>query len=98
MSARKARRLWLTRETGADGWNKNKLFESGGDGHYYSDDGRFAIFHMLRGTTEACWELHTIDQDGRSTDLVEGNAPTLSDLVTRYARGDFDLPEEDTDV
>jgi len=77
-----------------DEWYSAVCFESGGDGHYYSTDGRFAIFHMMRTTPHVCWELWTIDESRSCVDLVEGSAITLSDLVTRYARGVFDLPEE----
>jgi len=89
------RRLWLKGPNRDDNVYDAVLFESGGDGHYYSDCGRFAIFHMMRSTPHVCWELHQIDPERRSIDLVEGNAITLSDLVTRYARGDFSLPEEE---
>jgi len=38
-------------------------FVAGGDGHWYSTCGRFGIFHMLRGTMQATWELTTLRFD-----------------------------------
>jgi len=35
-------------------------FISGGDGHWYSTCGRFGIFHMLRETAQATWELQKL--------------------------------------
>jgi hypothetical protein len=73
------------------------IFVSGGDGHYYSVGGRYGIFHMLKHTQHACWEVQSLDEDGRpsgSIDNAEGSS--LSD-IRRYAlRGDFTLPTSRT--
>ena len=47
-------------------------FVSGGDGHYYSKDGRLAVLHVMRGTPESCWELHARGSDGRYDEYLHG--------------------------
>lgn len=47
-------------------------FVSGGDGHWYSECGRYAIFHMLRGTPEATWELFTTEPRRKMGEYLHG--------------------------
>jgi hypothetical protein len=54
-------------------WIAGIRFVSGGDGHYYSDDGRFGLIHMLRGMPEVCWELWTLDGDGQMDECLDSN-------------------------
>jgi hypothetical protein len=68
-------------------------FVAGGDGHYYSEDGRYAIFHMLRDTEESCWELYAKDGDNVFGKLID-DAMTLGEIVQHGENGRYQLAGE----
>jgi len=84
---RRARHLWFLFPK-----DPAVLFLSDGLGHYRSEDGRFAIYHMLRGTPEAQWELYD-ETDDAYADLIE-TALALGDLVVGASQGRFKLAED----
>lgn len=49
------------------------LFRSDGMGHWFSEDMRYVVFHMLRGTSWQQWELYLRgkNEDGKWNDCLE---------------------------
>jgi hypothetical protein len=65
-------------------------FVAGGDGHYYSEDGRYSVFHMLRGTPQASWELYETIGADLYGDLID-DAMTLGEIVIHGKNGRITL-------
>lgn len=69
-------------------WMAGIRFVRKADGHYYSDDGRFAVFHMLRDMPERCWELWSLDGNGRMLEWIHGEI-WLGWLIVAVDRGEL---------
>lgn len=75
-------------------------FLSTGDGHYRSACGRWALFHMMRSTIHAQWELYSVEGDNDCARMLD-SAVWLTEILWRsmheanYRRdvmGDADVP------
>ena len=66
-------------------------FRSTGDGHYVTQDGRYGIWHMMRGTPHDMWELYERADNGSPYGEVIDDAQTLGEIALHAERGRFKL-------
>jgi hypothetical protein len=66
------------------------LFLATGDGHYRSKCGRWAIYHVMRGTRDEQWELYTCAPSNDMDDLIDSGI-RLADILAHAERGVFIL-------
>lgn len=60
------------------------------DGHYYSEDRRFGLLHILRGTPQVSWLLKRLGADGQSDESIY-DATWLFEIQQGGERGYFSL-------